>query len=225
MYIVRTLARQLKTLRGMTIVHVGAHTGEEAAHYAFWGAAHVIWVEADPNLIPRLQAHLDVQATAPQSWFARLMRAPRTRHSILHALVADSDERELEFHLFGNDGASNSIFRKGAALEEQFPQLQETGEVLTLRSRRLDSLLEEHGVRPEDVDVLVLDIQGAELLCLKGAPRLVGALKYLETEIAKEPYYDGGVLFAELNGWLEDHGFRLRTWLRRPMMNAVYTKG
>ncbi|MEM9342526.1 MAG: FkbM family methyltransferase [Pseudomonadota bacterium] len=225
MYIVRTLARQLKTLRGMTVVHVGAHTGEEAAQYAFWGATRVIWVEADPNLIPRLTAHLDAQAQTPQAWLARLTGAPRTQHTVLHALVADSDDVEMEFHLFANDGASNSIFRKGSASDERFPWLEETGEVLTLRSRRLDSLLEENGIAPEEVDVLALDIQGAELLCLKGAPRLVGALKYLETEIAKVPYYDGGVLFDDLNAWLEGQGFRLRTWLRRPMMNAVYTKG
>ncbi len=41
----------------------------------------------------------------------------------------------------------------------------------TLTSSRLETALDGLGLAPEDVDVMVLDVQGAELLCLKGAGR------------------------------------------------------
>ena len=69
-----------------------------------------------------------------------------------------------------------------------------------------------------------MDIQGAELLCLKGAAQLLESLQYIETKISKTPIYDGGVLLDELQPWLNAHGFRCKTWLRRPFMNAVFVR-
>lgn len=223
MYIIRYLARRLRTLRGMTIVHVGAHYGEEAEQYQRWGAARVIWIEADPALLPELNAHLDKVRAMPQGPFARLTGAGPTEHVVMNALVADGEGMTMTFRMFTNRD-SNSIFAKRTGDDDPFPHIEETGEVVEMRSRQLDLLLEENGVAPESVDVLAMDIQGAELLCLKGAPRLVAHVPFIETEVSQEPFYDGGVLLPELDAWLCARGFRRRTWVRRRSMNAVYTR-
>ncbi len=49
MYIVRHLRRRLKTLRGMTIVHVGAHRGQEAAEYDAWGQRRLSGLKQTPH--------------------------------------------------------------------------------------------------------------------------------------------------------------------------------
>lgn len=206
----------------MTIVHVGAHKGEEAEEYQRWGAARVIWVEAAPNMIAPLEAHLDAVSRAPRSPFARLTGAPATEHRVIHALVADRDGAPMRMRVFTADD-SNSIFPRADGVEAH-PWLQETGETIELRSRRLDDLLDEAGVAPEEVDVLAMDIQGAELLCLKGAPRLVAHVPLIETEVSTEPFYEGGVLLPELDAWLAGRGFRRKTWVRRRSMNAVYAR-
>jgi hypothetical protein len=59
MYIVRHLMCRMKTLRGMTIVHVGAHQGQEAAQYDAWGAEKFIWIEADPGQLPSLNKQIE----------------------------------------------------------------------------------------------------------------------------------------------------------------------
>ena len=51
MNIVRYMMLRLKSLRGMTIVHVGAHVGQEAVRYQNMMAAKVIWIEASPRAI------------------------------------------------------------------------------------------------------------------------------------------------------------------------------
>lgn len=224
MYIVRTLLRRFRTLRGMTVVHVGAHKGQEAAQYNWWGVRKVVWIEADPSQIPGLQAHLDKMSAEPRSWFAGLTGAPITEHQIVQALVGDEDGKPTDFNLFSNDGMSNSIFTRSEAADGVQPTVVETGDVLKLHMQTIDTLLPRAGVPLADVDVLTLDIQGAELLALQGAEKLLGQIHYLETEISQKPFYEGGVLLSELEPWLNARGFFNKTWLRRPFMNAVFVR-
>lgn len=224
MYLIRHLLLQLKTLRGTTIVHVGAHWGQEASLYASWGADRVIWIEADPETAAQLRQHVAALEAAPRGLRARLLAQTPTRHIVIEALVGDVDGNPTDFYVFSNDGESSSIFRKAADANERHAAIVETGMVRRLFMRSLDSLLPENGVDLEEVDILVLDVQGAELLCLKGATRLLSHVQLLETEVATRRWYEGGVLLPELDDWLKVHGYRRRTRVRRSMMNAIYTR-
>lgn len=222
MYLVRYYAKRLRTLRGKTIVHVGAHKGQEAALYERWGAARVIWVEADPDTARSLRSHLAARSGQGEGWLARLLRFAPTRHQIIEALIGDDDGKPTDFFVFSNDGESSSIFRKAQLEEDRHANVMETGQVRQLAMRTLDSLLPENGIPLNTVDVLTLDVQGAELLCLKGAKALLRHIHLLEAEVSQLQWYEGGVLLPELDSWLLGEGFRRRTWVRRRMMNAVY---
>ncbi|MDP3524127.1 MAG: hypothetical protein Q8S27_06075 [Hoeflea sp.] len=111
MNILRYLLMRGRTLRNKTIVHVGAHHGQEAARYQDWGASTVVWFEAAPDIYPALQSHLETMAQRKPGLFCRLMGQTRTRHIAIQALVGAEDGGTAEFHLFDNDGASNSMFR------------------------------------------------------------------------------------------------------------------
>lgn len=224
MNIVRYLASRLKTVRGMTIVHVGAHTGQEAARYQSWGARRVIWVEAAPDIFQRLQAHLASMRTQPPSLFARLTKAAPTEHIAINALVAAEDGALHALNVYNNDGASNSIFLIDRERTDRYDALRETGEVHQIASRTLDTLLAEAGIAPEEVDVLVVDIQGAELLCLKGATKLLAHVRWIESEVSQRPVYAGGVLLHELEAWLASRGFRRKTTIRRNHGNAIFAR-
>lgn len=224
MNILRYLLLRGRTLRNKTVVHVGAHYGEEAARYQDWGARTVVWFEAAPDIFPALQTHLASMADRPRSRFCRLTGQPKTRHIAVQALVGAEDGGSAEFHLFDNDGASNSMFKMKRGENDRFAEVRETGEVLTLPMRTLDTALDDAGVPPESVDVLVLDVQGAELMCLQGAGRTLAAVDYLESEVSREAVYEGGVLLSELEPWLADRGFKRRTAVRKSHMNAIYKK-
>ena len=208
----------------MTVVHVGAHTGQEAERYQRWGARRIIWFEAAPYIFEKLQAHIDEIRKRERSLFAWLTDAPSTEHILVQALVGEEDGKTAEFHLFDNEGASNSVFRMARDENDSFAGVRETGEVLALPVRTLDRELDEAGVSPESVDVLVLDVQGAELLCLKGAPRVLKAARYIETEVSREPVYQGGVLLSELEPWLNERGYVRKTSVRRPHMNTIFVR-
>lgn len=222
MNIIRFLAHRLRTIRGMTIVHVGAHFGEEGARYQKWAAGKVVWIEAAPYIFEKLEQTVRGLEQKPRGLFARMFSMPRTQHVLIQALVGDQDDQVVSFHLFDNDGASNSVFKIHRAEDDPWEAVQETGEVLQLPMHTLDKTLEEAGVSPEEVDVLVLDVQGAELMCLKGADRVLKSARYLESEVSRDVVYEGGVLLAELEPWLGERGYVRRTMLRRPHMNAIF---
>jgi FkbM family methyltransferase len=224
MHIVRYLATRLRTVRGRTIVHVGAHTGQEAASYQAWGARRVVWIEAAPDIFPRLQAHLAQMRARPPSLFARLTGAAPTEHIAIHALVAAEDGAEHQLNVYDNDGASNSIFRIARDGSGRYDSLRETGEVHRITARTLDSILAEAGIPAHEVEILVVDIQGAELLCLQGATRLLGHVRWIEAEVSRRPVYAGGVLLHELEAWLATRGFRRRSRVRSNHTDAIFER-
>lgn len=218
------LALRLRSLRGKTLVHVGAHGGEEARKYETLGAARVVWVEADPDMFRRLQANLDAAARRPQPLIARILGFPRTQHIAVEALVGDEDGREVEFRVVNNDGASSSIFGLHDNARARFAGLSETGEVRRLTMRRLDTVLAEAGVPPSEVDAMVIDVQGAELLCLRGAEAALRSAELLECEVSRIPIYEGGVLLDELSSWLKARGFTLAAPVRQDHTDAVFRR-
>lgn len=224
MNIIRFLSHRLKTVRGKTIVHVGAHYGQEANRYQFWGAKRVVWVEASPEIFEKLQVNIAIVRDKPPSWFAKLTKAPKTEHILINALVGETNSGTSDFHIFSNSGASNSIFKMKRDSDNQFASIVETGEVLKLGINTLDASLTKIGVAPESVDILVMDIQGAELLCLKGATDVLANVKYIETEVSIRPVYEGGILLSELEPWLNSKKFYRKTYMRRSHMNAIFTK-
>lgn len=224
MDIIQYLTRRLKTIRGKTIVHVGAHIGQEAARYQWWGAAKVIWIEAAPDLFSKLQANLEKMRSQPPSMFARLTQAGLTEHIPVNALVAAEDGIEHSLHVYNNNGASNSIFLIDRESSDRYENLLETGEVHQIPSRTLDTILTSIGVDVEDVDVLVVDVQGAELLCLQGAPRLLEKIRWIQSEVSRRPVYKGGVLLKDLDAWLAHRGFKRRSGVRNNHTDAIYER-
>ena len=56
-------------------------------------------------------------------------------------------------------------------------------------------------------DFLNMDIQGAELKCLKGFERNLGMINAIYAEVNEKELYAGCALLPELDAWLSEHGF------------------
>lgn len=218
--ITRYLGTRLKTLRGMTVVHIGAHHGQEAASYNAMLARRVCWIEANPETFEILNSNLSDFQANNKTLIHRVLGDEPTEHICINALITETNGDQHEFFRFNNEGASDSVFH--LADKDRFGDLKETGDVMRLSSNTLDTTLRNHGVDPEEVDVLVLDTQGAELLCLKGAEATLSNLKYLESEISTKPVYEGGVLYDELAAWLDERGFTRRTKIKNSHSNVVF---
>jgi FkbM family methyltransferase len=183
-----------------TLVHVGAHLGQERNRYEALGYRRVLWVEGSQAVHQRLAESLS------RHMGERTARGlPTAEHLSVCALLTDREGDEAALREFSNDGMSSSIFAATDTLKARWPDLQETGQLQHTRTRTLDGLLSDQDFGR--VDTLVVDVQGAELLVLKGAGQTLAQVKAVVSEVSTQPLYSGGVLYAELAAFLQARGF------------------
>ena len=167
-------------------LHVGAHLGEEAADYAAAGIDKVWWVEGNPDIIDTLKANVEPYG-----------------QKVICALVYDCDDAEVSFHVTNYKSLSSSIFEFGTHRQVS-PDVYFV-ETKTLPSMTLDTIARVHGIT--GCNFLNMDLQGAELVALRGARELLKGIDYVFTEINVDELYKGCVRLPDLDAFLGDHGF------------------
>lgn len=182
-YIKMVAANILQTSSG--VLHIGASRGQEANFYNSLGKP-VIWVEAIPNvyedLLNKIAAFEEQQAHC--------------------ALLGDKDGEVSDFFVASNNAESSSIFPLTAS--HGFPGVKMDTKI-ELKMSRLDSIFS-----ASDISLFshwVIDVQGAELLVLRGAGKLLELCKTLEVEVSSRDVYQGGVNHQELREFLRVNGF------------------
>ncbi len=80
----------------------------------------------------------------------------------------------------------------------------------TVETVSLDDWCDQAGVDPQRVDVIKLDVQGAELKALHGAKKLLRSVKAILLEVSFVPIYKDCPLFGEVDSFLGEHGYRRR---------------
>ncbi len=185
-------SKSSKDTKFYTLVHVGAHLGQEAPAYEKLNIQNVVWVEADPKTFELLQENLKKRTES------------QTIHKAFNCLLTSQDNLEYQFHVFSNQGASSSIFKATNLLKKNWSDVHETGEIFNLNSITLDSFLSQNNIYP---DLLLIDVQGSELEVLKGAHRTLTRIKAIELEVSKQAIYEGGCLYDEIDSFLTLHGF------------------
>lgn len=164
------------------IVHCGARIGEEAEGYDALGVKNVWWVEGNPNILPKLRRNVS-----------------QYNHVVIHALLYEKDGVELNFNITNYDGMSSSILEFGT--HPEFSPDTVFVDHVTLPSRSLDSLVQEYGIR---ANILNMDLQGAELLCLKGATKFIKQVDYIFTEVNNAQVYKDCAQIEELDELLNE---------------------
>ena len=110
-----------------------------------------------------------------------------------------------------NWALTGSLYKPNAALLERFNYL---AELMTLKAthktptRRLDDVAE-----ISDIDLLKMDIQGAELKALQGGVRKLKNVQVVQLETAFVELYEGQPLFADVDAFLRRNGFQHHTFL------------
>lgn len=101
----------------------------------------------------------------------------------------------------GNQGASSLLKASGKYELEQYAQNETQTQCL-----RLDSFMNEHNI--PSIDILWMDIQGAELMALKGLGHRISDVHVIQCEVEMIEIYNGQPLFKEIKKYLVSHGFR-----------------
>lgn len=169
------------------VIHVGGHEGQEVDAYARLGIEHALFFEANPQVFDTLQARL----------------AERDGYQALHCAIVESNA-PVTLRVTSFDQSSSVLPLKEHA--RIYPDIVEVAQV-EVPGRRLDDILRESGDESRHYNLLSLDIQGAELLALKGAVETLHQVDAIRVEVNYAELYAGGAHVYELDAFLDAQGF------------------
>ena len=180
----------IKELNINTIIDVGASDG---------GFARKIKIEFPEAKLYSFEALDDV--------FIRLNSNLQPYKNIVTENYAVSDKiGEVSFYRCVQSTGSSSLLEMNDVHKVAYPYTQEN-ELVLVNCITLDSYFENKKI--QGPTMLKIDVQGAEMLVLKGGTKLLKDIEVIFCEINFIQTYKDCVLFEELNRFLVQHGFRL----------------
>jgi FkbM family methyltransferase len=202
------VARYVRT-DAPTIVEAGAFDGRDTRAFAErWPKGHVYAFEPHPILAARA---LDVTRGLANV-------------SIVAAALSDGKAATIAFHSFSEGDevhGSSSILQPDDHLRLA-PHIR-FGRTINVPAVTLDNW--HASVGAPRINLLWLDLQGAELQALKAGERCLAAVQVCHIEVSRRPLYAGGARFSDVDVFLCARGFR-RVAVRIPICsgNAIYTR-
>lgn len=143
--------------------------------------------------------------------------------NVYNALITDKNEEDVQFNI-SNNIQSSSILEFGTHSEEH-PWVVYTDKVLK-KSITVDTFFEKNDLDASKYNFWNFDIQGAELIALKGATKSLQYVKALYLEVNEKELYKGCALIYEIDDFLSKHNFKrvLTKITRHGWGDALYLK-
>lgn len=182
--------RHLPRIDYRTVVDAGANRGSFAdALLQLHKIDRLVAVEALPHLAEHLRNHYQ----------------GRPGISVVAAALADKNgEATFEVNRFEDSSSLLKIDPRNSAWFALDLAVRQT---ITVPTVSLPELLAREKL--ERVDLLKLDLQGAERLVLTGGAAVLDRVRVVFSEVLFERLYEDAWLFWETNDFLKQHGFRL----------------
>jgi len=172
-----------KKIKG--IIHIGAHYCEEQRYYDQIGVdkTKVIWIEAITEIVEKCK---------------------QDDFNIYNLVVSDVDDQLVSFKIT-NNGESSSMLDLDMH-KTAHPHIHVVREV-EMKTTRMDTFIKTHNIDMNQYNFLNLDIQGAELLALKGFSDQLKYIDYIYAEVNIAHLYKDCALMHEIDEYLETYGF------------------
>lgn len=179
------------------VFDVGARDCAESADFAqAYPAATVYAFECNPATLPKCRA---AAAAEPR---IRLTEKAVAGEEGRRSFFAIDPARSVSGMPGGNHGASSMFEASGAYPEETY--VQNRIEVEAIRLDRFCAI-----AQVTAIDILWIDVQGAELLVLEGMGELLSKVSFIHMEVEFFEIYKGQALFPAVDTLLRERGFRL----------------
>lgn len=169
------------------VLHLGAHECEELTFYNEIGVSNenIVWIEAmDEKVRQALNRGIP---------------------NIYNAVITDKDNEDVEFNI-SNNGQSSSILEFGTHLKEH-PYVYYIDKIQK-KSITINSFFEKNEIDCSKLNFWNFDIQGAELLALKGATNYIKYAKAMYLEVNEKELYLNCGLIKDIDLFLEQYNFK-----------------
>jgi len=183
----------------VVLFDIGAHFGESVTYLReLFPESQILSFEPDPDSFGTLSSQ----------------RIPDVRY---YNLAFCDRDGEMAFYknrishtnslLKVNPRSRDSIAFTKARDEQRTDIFREVNEAIQVPTARLDSFCRANEV--EHIDLLKIDVQGAERLVLEGASEILEKTKVVVLEISFYDYYEQNSSFSDIERFLHPPGFRL----------------
>ena len=167
-----------------TIFDVGSRDGHQSVEFRTWfPESRIVAFEANPN-----QTKLCVNNTKNHDI------------EIVPKAAGNANKQTTFFIASNNVGASSLLKNSGHPRSSGWPQTKTTVDMV-----RIDDWCKDNGV--ENIDLLWMDVQGAEKLVLDGCGDILSNVKSICTEVEIDHLYEGSILKNDLDNYLKEKGF------------------
>lgn len=167
--------------------HIGAHNCEELTFYNKLGLKNnnIIWIDAIPFKVKE----------------AKDKNIP----NVYQGVITDVDDAEIIFNI-SNNIQSSSVLEFKTHLQSH-PNVKYIDK-LKLKSITIDTFFERNNIDSSKYDFWNFDIQGAELMALKGATKNIKYAKAIYLEVNEKELYENCGLINEIDDFLLKLNFR-----------------
>jgi len=124
--------------------------------------------------------------------------------NIYAAVITDRDGDEVEFNV-ANNGQSSSVLELGTHLTEH-PHIHYVNKIKTT-SETINTFFARNQIDASKLNFWNFDIQGAELLALKGAIDVIQYTDAIYLEVNEKELYVNCGLIGEIDEFLSGYGF------------------
>ena len=185
------LIQRFRSAGPINLIDVGASSGTFTDSInKFCGVHRAILVEPIPKRCEELQS-----------------KFPKERFQIVSAAVGDQ-EGELKMDILKWEYASSVLPAVRALPDVSLGLDMEVAETITTRMLTLDGICaQEHFDEP--IDLLKVDVQGAEHLVLAGAKAVLPRVRAMWLEVSFRPLYVGSLTFEGIHDQCREAGFIL----------------
>jgi len=167
--------------------HIGAHECEELGFYNQLGVKNedVVWLDAIPSKVNEA-----INRGIP---------------NVYNAVVTDKDDEDVTFNV-SNNVQSSSVLEFGTHSQEH-PWVVYV-DTIKQKSITIDTFFERNNIDASKYNFWNFDIQGAELLALKGAVNSIKHAKAIYLEVNEKELYKGCGLITEIDEFLAKYNFK-----------------
>jgi FkbM family methyltransferase len=198
------LSRFHKPGAPLFIFDVGSCEGEDSVRYA--------------RRFPRARIHAFEPLPANQTLIQKNLENHEVGNVTVSPVALSAQTGEAVFHVSAGRPAiefAGKDWNYGNKSSSLLPPAGESPmygwvhfpEKITVPTRTLDDYCEEHAVTL--IDFVHMDVQGAELLVLKGARRMLPRIDALWLEVSDQSLYQGQVLRPQMEAFMRSRGFAL----------------
>lgn len=171
------------------IIHIGAHLMEERNDYISNGLYNTIWIEANPKIYSKIE----------------FINHDNSKEMVFNYAISDIDNHIVKLNVT-NNGQSSSILEL-AKHKIYHPSIFVTDEI-KVKTKRMDTLINENNLKIENFNFLNIDIQGAELLALKSFGDLLQKIDFIYIEVNTDEIYTNCALMTEIDEYLLNFNFK-----------------